>query len=86
MDSRTLPALKRSTGITFRAWWRALRQLFHETMGAFFALFAVYGGLAAWRQWKFHTSVRWLLAFAVLYALMMAAFSVVAFRRARKIR
>jgi len=85
MDSRTLPALKRSTGVTFRAWWRALRQLFHEAMGAFFALFALYGVLAAWRQWKIH-SVRWLIGFALLYALMMAAFSVVAFRRARRIR
>jgi len=85
MDSRTLPALKRSTGVTIRACWRALRQLFHEAMGAFFALFALYGALAAWRQWKFH-SVKWLVGFALLYALMMAAFSIVAFRRARNIR
>lgn len=85
MDSRTLPALRRSTGVTFRAWWRALRQLFHEAMGAFFALFAAYGALAAWRQWKFH-SVRWLVGFALAYAVMMAVFSVIAFRRARRIR
>lgn len=85
MDSRTLPALRRSTGVTFRAWWRVLRQLFHEAMGAIFGMFALYGVLAAWRQWNFHSG-HWLIGFAILYAVMMAAFSIFAFRRARSIR
>jgi glycerol uptake facilitator-like aquaporin len=62
-----------------------MRQLFHEAMGAFFAVFALYGLLAAWRQWKVG-SVRWLIGFAIAYAIMMAAFSFIAFRRARRIR
>lgn len=62
-----------------------MRQLFHEAVGAIFAVFAFYGGLAAWRAWKTH-SIRWLIAFAIGYAVMMAAFSFVAFRRARRIQ
>ena len=62
-----------------------MRQLFHEAVGAIFAVFSFYGGVAAWREWKAH-SIRWLIAFAIGYALMMAAFSFVAFRRARRIQ
>jgi glycerol uptake facilitator-like aquaporin len=85
MDSRTLPVLRRSTHVTLRAWWRAMLQLFHEAIGAIFAVFAFYGGVAAWREWKTH-SIRWLIAFAIGYAVMMAAFSFVAFRRARRVQ
>jgi glycerol uptake facilitator-like aquaporin len=67
-----------------RALWRVTRQLFHEAMGTIFAVFAIYGILAAWRQWKAHPVV-WLIAFSIAYTLTMAAFSVGAFRRARRI-
>jgi len=81
------PTLWESIKIALRVIWRAVRQLFHETTGVFFALFAVYGGIAAWREWKYHpTYWIWIIVFAVLYAMMMAAFAFLAFRRARRIR
>jgi len=71
--------------IALRVIWRVVRQLFHETTGVFFALFALYGAIAAWRAWKYHPA-SWVIGFAVIYALMMATFAVFAFRRARRIR
>lgn len=87
MPPQLRPTLWESILITLRVIWRVVRQVFHETTGVFFALFAVYGGIAAYREWKYHPTY-WLLiiAFAVLYAGMMAIFSFFAFRRARRIR
>jgi hypothetical protein len=85
MDSRLLPVFWRSAGVTLRALWLVARQLFHEAAGTLFAAFAIYGLLAAWRQWKYHP-VPWLMAFALIYAVMMAVFAYVAFRSARRIR
>jgi hypothetical protein len=85
MSARLIPALWQSFRVTLRALWRVGRQIFHEATGALFCLFAFYGGLAAWRQWKYRPTV-WLMAFACLYAIMMAAFGFAAFRRARRIR
>lgn len=84
MDTRLLPALWRSLLVSLRAWKRVTLQLFHEAMGVFFALFALYGGLATWRQWKTHPAP-WLILFSIAYSVTMAAFSLVAFRRARQI-
>jgi hypothetical protein len=78
-------SLRQSAAITFRVWWRIARQLFLEVAGAFFAIFAVYGSLMAWRQW--HAKPTALLVGAALaYALLMAFFSVTSFMRARRIR
>jgi hypothetical protein len=85
MDSRLLPVFWRSAGVTLRALWLVARQLFHEAAGTLFAAFAIYGLLAAWRQWKYHP-VPWLMGFALIYAAMMAVFAYVAFRSARRIR
>jgi hypothetical protein len=85
MSARLVPALWQSIRVTLRALWRVTRQIFHEAMGALFCLFACYGAIAGWRQWK-HRPTLWLMAFAFLYALMMAAFGLAAFRRARRIR
>lgn len=84
MAAGVLPGLKRAAKVTLPALWRAARQLFHEVVGALFALFAVYGALSAWRQWKNHP-VPWIMGFALVYAVMMAAFSLAAFRSARRI-
>ena len=65
--------------------WRVMRQVFHETTGTFFLLFALYGGLAAWRQWKYRPT-HWLVIFAILYSVMMAVFALGAFRRSRRVR
>ena len=84
MDSRVVPVLRRSILVSLRTWKRATLQLFHETMGALFAVFSLYGGLALWRQWKVRPII-WLMIFAIAYTLAMTVFSFVAFRRARRI-
>lgn len=84
MNPRILPLFWRSTMASMRAFWRVTRQLFHEAMGVFFAVFAVYGLTAAWRQWRVRPVV-WVIAFAIAYTIAMSAFSVASFRRARKI-
>jgi len=85
MPARLMAALKHSSGGALRTFWRLARQFFHEAMGAFFAVFAAYGVLAAWRQWH-RQKVWWIITFAILYAVTMAAFSVGSFLRARRVR
>src|ERR1700721_3250517 len=85
MPANMLPALWRSSGVTFRALWRIARQVFHEFAGAMFIVFAVYGVMAAWRQWKTRP-VLWLIGFAIVYALMMTILAPVPFPRPRRIR
>jgi hypothetical protein len=85
MASGLLPALRKSARVTLPVLWRAARQLFHEMAGALFAIFAMFGAMSAWRQWKNHP-VPWVIAFALVYAVMMAGFSFLAFRSARRIR
>ena len=85
MPANMLPALWRSAAVTCRALWRIARQVFHEFAGAMFIIFAGFGALAAWRQWKTRP-VLWLIGFAIVYVLMMAIFGLVSFRRARRVR
>jgi hypothetical protein len=85
MPGQLFPTFWESMWITLRALWRVTRQVFHEAMGALFGLFALYGGLAAWRQWR-NKPILWLVGFAVLYALMMGTFAFTAFRRAKRVR
>lgn len=80
-----LPALWRSVIVTLRTFWRVARQVFHEATGAFFGIFAAWAAFAAWKEWK-HRPALWLMAVALGYAIMMAAFSVASFRRARRVR
>jgi hypothetical protein len=80
-----VPALWGAAKTTWRALWRVIRQLFHETTGFLFAWFGVYGGLLAWRQWRERPEI-WLVGLAVIYSAMMGAFSIGAFRRARRVR
>jgi len=85
MPTQAMPSLWDMVRITMRVVWRVTRIVFHETTGVFFALFAVYGGIAAWRQWRYRPT-HWVIAFAVVYALMMAAFAYFSFRRAKRVR
>jgi len=50
-----------------------------------FIIFAAYGIFTAWRQWKTRPEM-WLIGFAIVYALMMAIFGLVSFRRSRRVR
>jgi uncharacterized integral membrane protein len=68
----------------FRRLWRVLRQLFHEVVGAVFAVLAVGWLNAAFRAWSRDAS-RWLVALAVAVAGLLVFFAVTSFRFARKL-
>jgi hypothetical protein len=68
----------------FRRLWRVVKQVFHESIGATFALLA-FGWLnSAFRAWTRDVS-HWLIGVSVAVALLFAAFSVSSFRRARQL-
>jgi len=69
----------------FRRFWRAMRQLFHEIVGALFAVLALAWLNAALRASQ-HDIRRWLIAAAVAVAAIMAIFSWTSFRSARRLR
>lgn len=69
----------------FGRFWRAVRQLFHELVGAAFAVLALGWVNAALRASR-RDVARWLIATAVAVALMMAFFSWTSFRNARRLR
>jgi hypothetical protein len=85
MGPRWISALWRSGVTMLRAFWKLARQLFHEATGTLFGLFSLYGAVAAWKQGH-RPSGQWITIFAAVYAVMMAAFSVSAFRSARRVR
>ncbi len=70
---------------TLRLLWRVTREVFHETIAAFFFFFAVLGVLGAWRQWE-NPATHWVAGLDGAYAAMMAAFAAVAFRDSRRVR
>jgi hypothetical protein len=85
MSGRLLSSLLQSARVSLRVIWRAAKQLFHETTGALFGLFAFYGAFVAWRQWRLRP-VPWIIAVAAAYSIVMAAFAFGSFRRARRVR
>ena len=68
----------------FRRLWRALKQLFHEAIGAIFAVLALAWLNAAFRAWT-RDVARWLIGLAVAVAMLFVFFAVTSFRRARKL-
>lgn len=74
----------RAGGGFFRRLARASRQLFHEVTGAIFAVLAIGWSSASLRSWQ-HGVVLWQVALGFSVALMMLAFSVLAFRNARRV-
>jgi glycerol uptake facilitator-like aquaporin len=78
-------SLWNSINIVFRTIWRATSQLFHEATGALFAMFAVYGAVAAYREWHSRPAA-WLVGFTVVFAITMLIFAFTSFRRSRRIR
>ncbi|HLW98708.1 MAG TPA: hypothetical protein VKR82_08690 [Candidatus Acidoferrales bacterium] len=69
----------------FRTLWRAIRQLFHETTGALFAILAVGAISSAVRAWENGTA-KWIVALPLAYAMWMGYFSVTSFRSARRVQ
>ena len=68
----------------FRRFWRALRQLFHEAIGAIFAVLALTWLNIALRSWTRDVAY-WLIAAAIAVALLFLFLAVTSFRKARKL-
>jgi len=83
MDS--LSALWQGISVFLRTLWRVTRQVFHETVGALFAFFALSGGLKTLRSWR-NGEASWLLGISLVFVVMMGSFAVVSFRSARRVR
>jgi hypothetical protein len=61
-----------------------MRQLFHETTGAIFAVLAVAAVSSAVRAWE-NGAAKWIAALPLAYAMLMVYFSVTSFRSARRV-
>ena len=80
-----MPANPGAAGPTgFRRVWRALRQLFHEVVGAIFALLFLEWIGSALRFWS-RDVAHWLIAMIAGVAALFLFFSVTSFRRARRL-
>jgi intracellular septation protein A len=75
-------SLPRQSG--FRRLWRALKQLFHEVIGAIFGILALAWLNSAFRAWTRDVAY-WLIAMAVAVAALFAFFSVTSFLRSRRL-
>jgi hypothetical protein len=68
----------------FRRLWRTVKQIFHEVVGAMFAVLA-FGWLnSAFRAWT-RDVAHWLIALAVAVAAIFVVFAVSSFRRSRQL-
>ena len=68
----------------FRRLWRVLKQLFHEAIGAIFALLALGWLNMALRAWT-RDATHWLVGISIAMGLVFVGFSVTSFRRARQL-
>jgi hypothetical protein len=68
----------------FRRLWRVLKQLFHEAIGAIFALLALGWLNMALRAWT-RDATYWLIGISIGVGLVFAGFSITSFRRARQL-
>jgi hypothetical protein len=68
----------------FRRLWRVLRQLFHEVIGAIFAVLALGWFNAALRAWT-RDAAHWLVGIAIAIGLLFVFFAITSFRKAQKL-
>jgi hypothetical protein len=66
----------------FARLWRVLKQLFHELVGAAFAVLAFGWLSSAFRAWT-RDLAHWLVALSIAVALVFLGFAFTSFRRAR---
>jgi hypothetical protein len=69
----------------FRRFWLALKQLFHELVGALFGVLALFWLQSAFRAWS-RDAAHWLIGTAAFLAVLMAVFSFTSFRLARRVQ
>jgi hypothetical protein len=84
MSTITGPALQAAEPRGFRRLWRVVKQLFHELVGASFAVLALGWLSSAFRAWT-RDLAHWLVAVSVAVGLLFVAFAVSSFRRARQL-
>jgi hypothetical protein len=68
----------------FRRLWRTVKQIFHEVVGAMFAVLALGWLNSAFRAWTRDVAY-WLIAMAVAVAGLFVLFAVSSFRRSRQL-
>lgn len=68
----------------FRRLWRVLKQLFHELVGASFAVLSLAWFNSAIRAWS-RDAAHWLIALPVVVGLIFVALAFTSFRRARQL-
>lgn len=81
--TNTLPPTAPARG--FGRFWRALRQLFHEFIGAVFAVLALMWMQNSLRAWT-KDIPRWVVIVCLGVAAVMVTFAWTSFRRARQLR
>jgi len=77
-------SLSGTSGGSFRRFWHTLKQLFHELVGAVFAVLALAWAQSAIRAWT-RDVAHWLVGIAFGVAAVMALFSWTSFRRSRQL-
>jgi hypothetical protein len=82
-SAASLPGARIKRG-GFSRLWRTLKQLFHEVIGALFAVLAFAWLNAAIRAWS-RDAADWLVAIAAVLGALFLFFAVTSFRRSRKI-
>jgi hypothetical protein len=84
MPTPSSAALLPSEPRGFRRLWRTVKQIFHEVIGAMFAVLA-FGWLnSAFRAWT-RDVAHWLIVMAVAVAGLFVVFAVSSFRRSRQL-
>lgn len=68
----------------FRRLWRTVKQIFHEVVGAMFAVLALGWLNSAFRAWG-RDVAHWLIVLAVAVAGIFVVFAVSSFRRSRQL-
>ena len=68
----------------FRRLWRTVKQIFHEVIGAMFAVLAIGWLNSAFRAWN-RDVAHWLIALAIAVAGIFVLFAVSSFRRSRQL-
>jgi hypothetical protein len=69
----------------FHRFWLALKQLFHEMVGAVFAVLALFWLQNAFRAWS-RDAAHWLIGGSVFLTVLMVVFSLTSFRSARRLQ
>lgn len=84
MSTLAGPASGQSEARGFRRLWRVLKQLFHEAIGAVFAVLALAWLNSALRAWT-RDLAHWLIGVSIGIGLLFITFAVSSFRRARQL-